>query len=416
MIDFDRWQEIFQSIKKHKLRAALTAFGVFWGIFMLVVLMGAGKGLENGTTSSFDIAKNAVFVWTQRTSVPYKGLQPGRFIILKNGDIDAIKQQVPEVDVIVGTNQLGGNFSIERQNYSASFAVSGDFPEFLKIKPLIITSGRFINQNDMDQRRKIVVIGKRVKEVLFPEGSDPVGQLINIKDIPFKVVGVFESSVRGEDGIQDVQTIHMPMTTMQTAFNMGENVAYLAMIPEKNVPARAVEDKVRALLARRHVVAPEDKRAFGSANVEEEYKQIQMIFTGIRGFSWLVAIGTIIAGVVGVGNIMMIIVKERTREIGIRKSVGATPWSIIVMILQEALVLTSLAGYLGLIAGCALVAGIKFLLSNFGLESEFFANPEINFTTAFTAIIVLIVAGIVAGLIPGIRAANVNPVIALRGE
>lgn len=416
MIDFDRWQEIFQSIKKHKLRAMLTAFGVFWGIFMLVVLMGAGAGLENGTTSSFDIAKNAVFVWTQRTSIPYKGLQPGRFIVLKNDDIKAIQQQVPEVAIIAARNQLGGNFTIERGTHSASFMVSGDVPDFLEIKPLIITSGRFINPKDMEQKRKTVVIGKRVKEVLFPDGSDPIGQLINIKDIPFKVVGVFESAVRGEDGVEDVQTIHMPITTMQTAFNLGNNVAYFAMTPQKGIPANLIEEKVKKLLAQRHLVAPEDRRAFGSANVEEEYQQIQMVFTGIRGFSWLVAIGTIIAGVVGVGNIMMIIVRERTREIGIRKSVGATPWSIISMILQEALVLTSIAGYLGLIAGCALIAGIKFLLSNFGLESEFFANPEINFSTAFTAIVVLILAGIVAGLIPGIRAARVNPVIALRSE
>lgn len=414
-IDIDKWQEIFQSIQKHKLRAVLTAFGVFWGIFMLVVLMGAGTGLENGATSNFDIEKNAVFVWTQRTSIPYKGLQPGRFIQLENEDRIAVMREVPEAAVVAPRMGLGGNI-LERGEESASFSVYGDYPNFLKIKPLIITKGRFINDLDIEEKRKIVVIGKRVQEVLFKPEENPIGEYIEIKGIPFKVVGTFASRSKGDDGIEDVQSVYIPLTSLQQAFNRPNRIGWFALLPQEGISASVVEQKTKSLLAERHLVAPEDKRAFGSANIEEEFREVQMIFIGIRGFSWLVAIGTIIAGVVGVGNIMMIIVKERTKEIGIRKSLGATPRSIVMMILQEAMVLTSIAGYIGLILGCALVEIMRYAVMNFGMESQFFSNPQIDFGTALTAVIVLIIAGGIAGLIPGLRAANVNPVIALRTE
>ena len=416
MIDYDKWQEIFQSIRKHKLRASLTAFGVFWGIFMLVILMGAGTGLENGATSSFDIAKNAVFIWTQRTTVPYEGMPAGRFINLRNQDVEAIKANIPEAATVSARLPMGGNLVITRGEESAGFSVLGDYPQFLEVKPLLITAGRFLNEADMSGKRKVAVIGSRVKEVLFKDASDPLGQYINIKGVPFKVIGVFESRSRGEDAIDDVQTIFIPLTTMQRAFNFGENIGWLALIPRKGVPAAVVEEKTKQLLARIHTVSPDDPGAFGSANVEREFREVQNIFIGIRGFSWLVAIGTIIAGVVGVGNIMMIIVKERTKEIGIRKSVGATPWSIISMILQEALVLTGLAGYAGLALGCLIMAGLQYATNNLGMESDFFYNPQIDFGTAFAAIVVLSLAGIVAGLIPGLRAARIHPVEALRYE
>ncbi|MCB0556868.1 MAG: ABC transporter permease [Phaeodactylibacter sp.] len=416
MFDQDRWQEIFQSIRQHRLRALLTAFGVFWGIFMLAILMGAGSGLENAVFVNFDIAKNAVFVWTQRTSVPYQGLQPGRNIQLKNSDMDALREQIPELAVISPIVQVPGSFTIEYGDESASFPVNGDYPEFLSVKPLIIEQGRFINANDILDKRKVAVIGLRVQEVLFKNGADPLGQYIEIKGVPFRVVGTFRSRVRGEEGTQDLQTIHIPATAAQLAFNRSGEIDYFACIPKPGVPAAVVETKVAALLKQRHTIAPEDERALGTANVEKEYKEVQGLFIGIRGFSWLVAIGTIIAGMVGVGNIMMIIVKERTKEIGIRKSLGATPWSIISMILQEALVISGLAGYAGLAVGCGVVAAIDYAVTNFGLESEFFYNPEINLRTAIAAILVLTLSGLVAGLIPGLRAAAVNPVEALRDE
>ncbi len=416
MFDFDRWQEIFHSIRQHRLRALLTAFGVFWGIFMLAILMGAGSGLENAVFANFDIAKNAVFVWTQRTSVPYQGLQPGRYIQLKNSDIDALRQQVPEMEVISPMVQVPGSFAIEYGGESASFPVNGCFPEFLAVKPLLLEQGRFINDSDIRDKRKVAVIGLRVQEVLFKNGINPIGEYIEIKGVPFRVVGAFRSRLRGEQATQDLQSIYIPATAAQQAFNRIGEVDFFACTPKAGVPAAVVEGKVATLLKQRHTIAPEDERALGTANVEQEYKEVQNLFLGIRGFSWLVAIGTIIAGMVGVGNIMMIIVKERTREIGIRKSLGATPWSIISMILQEALVISGLAGYAGLAVGCAVVAGIDYAVTNFGLESEFFYNPEINLRTALAAIAVLTLSGLIAGFIPGMRAAAVNPVVALREE
>ncbi|MEO1713631.1 MAG: ABC transporter permease, partial [Bacteroidota bacterium] len=374
---------------------------------------GGGSGLENGATAGFDIAKNTVFVWTRRTSMPYKGFQPGRYINLTNDDTKLLKESIPEAKIVSPRMSLGGDFTIERGDRSASFSVYGDGPDFLQVLPMDITQGRFINPIDMDERRKVAVIGRRVHEVLYPDGEDPIGSFVNIKGIPFKVIGVFKSLSRDE-AMEDEQAIYTPITGFQTAFNYGNYIGWFAMLPHDDIPAALIEQKAKSILANRHSVNPEDQRAFGSANIEEEYKQVQGIFTGIRGFSWLVAIGTIIAGVVGVGNIMMIIVKERTKEIGIRKSMGATPWSIISMILQEAVFLTGISGYLGLLVGCMLVTGVGYAVNEFNLQSDFFGAPEIHFGTALIAIVVLLIAGVIAGLIPGIRAANINPVEALR--
>ncbi|MCB0641151.1 MAG: ABC transporter permease [Phaeodactylibacter sp.] len=413
MFDYDKWQEIFQSISKHKLRAGLTAFGVFWGIFMLVLLMGAGTGLQNAVERDFDIARNAVFVWTQRTSMPYKGLQPGRMIQLKNDDLIAIKSAVPEAAVIAPRLPLRGDFSIDYKDKSASFQVMGDAPDLLKVNPLPIIRGRFINNKDISDKRKVACIGKRVAEVLYGD-ADPIGTFMEIKGVSFKVVGLFDSNASGQEAIEEVQTVFIPITALQQAFNAPEAIGWFAFIPRRGIPAEQVENKVKALLASRHKIHPDDRRAFGSANIEQEYKEVQMIFGGIRGFSWLVAIGTIFAAMVGVGNIMMIIVKERTREIGIRKSLGATPWSIISMIMRESIVLTGISGYLGLIIGCGLVEAIRSIMASQNIESDFFYNPQINFGTAAVAILVLLLSGTLAGLIPGIRAANVEPVTALR--
>lgn len=415
MFDYDKWQEIYLTIRKHKLRTALTAFGVFWGIFMLVVLLGAGNGLENGVMRDFDIAKNSVFVWTQRTSIPYKGFKPGRFINLNNDDIIAIRSNINEVDVIAPRNFMDGS-SINRKDKSASFTVFGDHPDYLEVKPMLISRGRFINDLDIKEKRKIAVIGRRVVEVLFDPEEDPIGEYIRVKGVHFKVVGIFDTRQKGESAIYDVQTIYIPNTAMQHVFNQGNRIGWFAFLPKERIRAAVVEEKVKVLLAKRHKVHPDDRQAFASWNTEEEYQKMQTLFAGIRGFSWIVAIGTIIAGMVGVGNIMMIIVKERTKEIGIRKSVGARPWSLISMIIQESLVITGISGYLGLVLGVVVVEAINYVMVRFNLESGTFANPEIDFQVAVSAIIVLVVAGTLAGLIPGTKAAKVDPVIALRDE
>jgi putative ABC transport system permease protein len=419
MFDLDVWEEIWQTVMKHKLRTALTSFGVFWGIFMLVLLLGAGNGLHNGVMQNFDIAKNAVFVWTEVTSVPYAGFQAGREIQLTNDDFKAL-QNVKELKTISPRIRVSNRFSntqitIRYDDRDVSYAIMGDYPQYLEIQPLWITQGRFINKFDINEKRKIAVLGKRVKDDLFQE-REAIGEYIKINGVPFKVVGVFDSRSSGEEGRDDVQIVHIPATTAQQTFNMGEDINWFGFIPHSGTGGAEAEEIIKDVFRKRHKIAPDDRQALGSFNVEEEFKEMQGLFSGIAAFSWLVAIGTILAGMIGVANIMLIIVRERTKEIGIRKSIGAKPWSIVSMVIQEALVISSVPGYIGLVVGVVLVEGIGYAMAEFGMQSEFFANPEIDFKAAFSAILVLLVSGIIAGLIPGIKAANVDPVIALRDE
>jgi putative ABC transport system permease protein len=420
MFDLDKWEEIWLTMMQHKLRTTLTAFGVFWGIFMLVILLGAGNGLRNGAMRNFDIARNAVFVWTEETTVPFAGFEAGRTVRLTNEDL-AVLSELRQVKTTAPRLQVANRFgdevlTIVRGDESVAFAIMGDAPEFLEIKPYIIDEGRFINRFDMEQMRKVAVIGRRVRDELFEAGEQAVGEYIRIGGVPFRVVGVFDTRVIGEQAINELQTVHIPLTTAQQTFNMANRIDWFGFVPADGVSALATEEAVKNVIRARHKISPDDRQALAGFNVEEEFKSMQGVFNGISGFSWFVAIGTIFAGMVGVANIMLIIVKERTKEIGIRKSVGAKPMSIIGMIVLEASVIAGVAGYAGLVSGVALIEGIALAMEQFGMESDFFANPEIDFRVAVSAISVLVVSGVLAGLFPGIRAARVNPVLALRDE
>jgi putative ABC transport system permease protein len=418
VFDLDRWEEIWISLSQHRLRTALTCFGVFWGIFMLVVLMGAGKGLENGAQQGFNIVKNAVFVWTDRTSVAYSGLEAGRPIQLTNGDLDALRRleklQVVAPRLRVNNRADDGGLIIERGDNAVSYFVLGDSNDLVDIVHYDMEQGRFINPFDVEQQRKVAVIGQRVREELFDEGEAATGEYVQIGGVPFLVIGVFTTRATGQDAIQQLQTVHIPYSTAQQTFNFPNRIHYLGLVPAPGVSGLEAEEAARSALRTRHRIAPEDRQALGSFNVEERYLEMQGMFIGIATFSWLVALGTIAAGMVGVANIMMIIVKERTREIGIRKSVGATPTSIVGMIVMEASVIAAVAGYLGLLCGVLLIEGIATLMTRFDIRNEFFANPEVDFEVAVTAMAVLLVAGILAGLAPGLRAAAVDPIVALR--
>ncbi|MBT8108338.1 MAG: ABC transporter permease [Gammaproteobacteria bacterium] len=420
MFDLDKWEEIWLTMMQHKLRTALTAFGVFWGIFMLVILLGAGNGLRNGAMQNFDIAKNAVFVWTGETTVPYEGFDAGRAIRLSNEDLPALRQ-LDEVDVIAPRLQVGNRFSgqalpIVRGENSVAFAIMGDAPEFLDIKPYILERGRFLNEIDMQRGRKVAVIGTRVRDELFESEEEAVGDYVRIGGVPFLVVGVFDTRVMGEQAISELQTVHIPLTAAQRTFNLGNSISWFGFIPAAGATATETEDAVKEVFRTRHHISPDDRQALQSFNVEREFREMQGVFAGIAGFSWFVAVGTIIAGMVGVANIMMIIVKERTREIGIRKSVGAKPSSLIGMIVLEALVISGVAGYLGLVSGVFLIEGVALVMEQAGAQSDFFANPEIDFGVAVSAIAVLVFSGALAGFFPGLMAARVNPVLALRDE
>lgn len=418
LFDLDHWQEIRVALLRNRTRTALTAFGVFWGIFLLMVMLGSGSGLRKGVLKGFaDGATNSFFVWTQRTQKPYAGMPAGRGIRMTNADVAAIREKVPEAEVVAPRNQLrgfGGGNNVSRGRKTGAFSVMGDYPEIRKIQSLKIEEGRFLNPVDVEESRKVAVIGTRVRELLFAKGEEPIGQSIVAQGVYFQVVGVFASPQTGDEAERDAQTIFVPFTTFQRAFNYGDRVGWMAIVSRPDVPASVAEEKVLALLRSRHKVAPDDLRAFGHFNLEEEYTKIQGLFTGIRLLVWIVGIGTLAAGVIGVSNIMLIIVKERTKEIGIRRALGAKPSAVVSQIVSESVILTSLAGYLGLVAGIALVVGIGRLLPPEG--AGMFLEPDVGVGEALQALAILVAAGVLAGLAPAQRALAVSPTVALRSE
>lgn len=420
VFDRDNWYEIWASLDKNRVRTTLTAFGVFWGILMLMLLLGSGRGLANGTQSSYASgATNSFYVWTRATSMPYRGLPPGRRFELRNGDIAAIRQEVPEAEIIAPRNQLGGfqrGNNVVRETKSGAFSVMGDYPQIVVIRNIEMQQGRFLNPLDLDEARKVAVIGSRVQELLFETGENPIGENIRINGVYFKVVGVFEPVSRGNQALRDAETIHIPFTTFQKAFNWGDDIAWFAITSTPGVPASVAEEKVLGLLAERHKVHPEDRRAFGHWNTEEEFRKIQGLMGGIRVLIWIVGVGTLAAGVIGVSNIMLIVVKERTNEIGLRRAIGATPMSLIVQIILESIALTSLAGYLGLLVGVALVEGTRIAMETGGVNAEMFQNPGVSFANALQALLILVICGTLAGLIPARRAVSISPVEALHAQ
>lgn len=414
MFDLDKWQEIYTTMRKHMLRTILTAFGVFWGIFMLVLLLGAGRGLENGVKNAFgNLAKNSMFIWGRKTALPYKGIKAGKYVAFTNQDMESIKKEIPEIQYLAGGSSLTGDYTVSYKTSNGSFQVGGDMPEMNDIRGLEIPQGRFINQIDIKEKRKVAVLGPRVVEVLFGK-EKPIGKYIKIKGVFFLVVGVFY--IESSEGRNEVEKIYIPLTTLQHVFNSPNRIGSFSLAPYDGYDPEEVESKVKLLLANRHIVSPEDRSAINGWNSGRESKKIQGLFTGINMFVWFVSIGTIIAGIVGVGNIMLIIVKERTKEIGIRKALGATPGSIISMIVQESVVITSVSGYFGLVAGVAALELINYALSLAPKKNAFFDSPEIDINIALIATVILVVTGALAGLFPAMRAANINPIEALKEE
>jgi putative ABC transport system permease protein len=417
MFDLDRWKEIYATLSRNKLRTSLTAFGVFWGIFMLIIMLGSGQGLKNGITESFGgTVTNSFFLWAQSTSMPYKGMPKNRQIQFRNEDIEAIKKNVPEAEIVAPANQLGGyrgENNVVRGTKTAPFSVRGDYPESWKIQSFRLTSGRFVNYNDLRERRKVCVIGERVRQILFKPDEKPIGEYIQINGVYFMVVGTYTSDKGDEDAQEQMQTIYTPFTTFQQAFNYGNVVGWFSITSKKGYPASVVETKVHNLLASRHHIHPDDRRAIGGWNMEVEFKKITGLFDGIEILVWIVGIGTLLAGVVGVSNIMLIIVKERTKEIGIRRAIGASPLSIISQIIAEAIMLTMLAGYFGLVCGIGLLELINSAING---GAGMFQHPGVDINIAFKALAILIVSGLFAGFIPAQRAIAIKPVDALRAD
>jgi len=420
IIDTEKWGEIFKTLSRHKLRTSLTAFGVFWGIFMLTVLLGSGKGFERGVMEGFPRVSNFIYIWNGgKTQIPWQGLPVGRNIGFTPADVEAIRKDVPSVGRIEGQNSVGvwgGSppYTVHKSK-NGVFSVAGGFEHVEDIQSMKIIEGRSINALDMKERRKVVLIGKRVRDQLFVKGEPVLGENITINGINFLVIGVTESLQQGNQQQED-EKVYIPNITLRYAFNQIGWVGSFMIIPKAGIHAKVTEEDVKKYLAQRKKISPDDKGVFGSFNLQDESDKVDGLFIGIKAFSWIIAIGTIFAGAVGVGNIMLIVVKERTREIGLRKALGATPGSITLMIMQESLFITAVAGYSGLVVGALLLESISRALSSSGAKVNFFSNPEMDFKTAVVAMVVLIVAGVLASLMPARRAASVNPIVALQDE
>lgn len=420
ILDRDSWQEIVITLKSNKLRSILTAFGVFWGIFMLVVMLGTGKGFQNGVLKDFSrFATNAVYIWTRATTVSYMGLPKGRRFRLTNEDTEALKQHIPEIEYIAPRIELAsteGQNNVTRGLQTGTFNVYGDYPDIVHVRLMDIVFGRFINDLDITAKRKVAVIGKRVYQELFKTDENPIGDYIEIKGVYFQVVGVFNIESLPSEDHNDLKTVYIPLTTFQATFNHGPRIGWFSLTAKKNISVAVVKEKAIKLLAKRHKVAPEDTEAFGFWNSEKQYHKITRLFFGIDFLVWFVGVFTLLAGVIGVSNIMLIVIKERTKEIGIRRAIGATPFKIVSQIMSESILITAFSGYWGLAFGVGTLEIVAVITKKLTAKSSMFENPEVDIKIALIALLVLVVSGVLAGLIPARHAIRIKPVDAIRSE
>lgn len=412
MLVLDRWQEIFETLRRNKMRTALTGLSVAWGIFMLIMLLGMGAGLQNQVQSNFaDDAVNSIWVRPGRTSIPYQGLQPGRKLRFTNDDFDALSK-IPGVEHISGRFYMfGASYTVNYGAKNASFDVRSVHPGHQYLEKTIVTSGRYINEIDIEQRRKVAVIGAPIADFFFGEsGEDPIGKSLRVRGILYKIVGVFID----EGGEGELQKIILPISTAQRAYSAHGQLHHLLFtVGDASLEtSQRIQAQAEAILAKRHHFSPDDPRAIRVRNNLEEFNKISQIFSVINIFLWVVGIGTITASVVGVSNILLISVAERTVEIGVRKALGATPFSVVAMILKESLLVTAIAGYIGLIAGIGLLEFLSGAIS----DNDYIRNPQVDLSVAVGAVILLVVSGMIAGFIPARRAASINPIAALRNE
>ncbi|MCE4565978.1 ABC transporter permease [Maribellus sp. CM-23] len=420
MFDIDKWQEIFATIKKNKMRTFLTGFSVAWGIFMLMILLGSGNGLSNGVSENFmRDAVNAMWLWSGRTSIPYQGLKEGRDIRFTNADYDVLKD-LEGIEYTSGRYYIRGNKFSYGNEYGEYTAITCH-PDLQDVENIEIVDGRFINQVDINQTRKSVVLGKDIYDALFKD-KNAIGEYVRVNNIPFKVVGICR-----EGGGTRHRNAYIPVSTGQKVFNGSNRLHNFALTINATTleESQAIEQRVRETMARKHRFDTADESAMGSYNKLEDVIQTMKIFQAIKIFIWIIGTGTLIAGVVGVSNIMLIVVKERTKEIGIRKAIGASPSSVIGLVLLESILITTVAGYIGLVMGTGLMELINLVVekqyevsaaTNGGNGETIFRNPTVDLGVAMTATLLLVVAGTIAGYIPAKRAARIKPIEALRDE
>jgi hypothetical protein len=418
MFDIDKWQEIWITITRNKMRSMLTAFGVFWGIFMLVIMSGAGWVLENGIMSGVkDFAHNSCYFFTNRTTVAYDGFRKGRWWSLHSSDMEVLKQSFPEIRLI--SPILFGTWSEKntmRGDKYGTYSIKGLSPDYQYIEPQTMLYGRYINNVDILNTRKVCVIGKRVYEEMFQPGENPLGQLLQINGIAYSVVGVNIPVTQIQIGGRSEESIILPFSTMQQSYRRGDNIDCIALAAYDSTPVSEIEDVIKNVLKKQNHISPDDLQAVMSMNVEKEFTMFNNLFSGISWLIWIVGTGTLLAGIVGVSNIMLVTVKERTKEIGIRRALGARPRTIIIQIMGESLLLTSVAGFAGLAAGVGLLQLVDMMLQSVPSETMFFRSPQISFGTAMAATAVLLIAGMLAGMLPAWRALQIKAIDAIREE
>jgi putative ABC transport system permease protein len=407
MFDLDQWQEIFSTMRKNKLRTFLTALSVAWGIFMLVILMGSGNGLAKGIMYNFSDAKNSIWMGGDQTSIAYHGLNAGRRIEFKNEDLKLVAEKLKGIDDLSARYSMWGTLISYKNNYG-NFEVMAINPGHQVAEALQLVEGRLLDVLDVKEFRKTAIIGKAVKDQIFKD-EDPIGKYVQIRGIPFKVVGVY-----GDVHENETKRLFIPISLAQKTFITKNQIgSFTFTAGNANVQeATKMVDDLKLMMAHKYNFDPDDKRAVWSFNAIKEFQQMQSLFNGINLFVLIIGIFTIIAGIVGVSNIMLIVVKERTKEIGIRKALGAKPVSVVFLILQESVIVTAAAGYIGMVAGVILLEAIAKIMP----ATDFFRNPGIDFKMAIGATLLLVVAGAAAGFIPARRAASIRPVVALHDE
>jgi len=419
MFNRDRWQEILEVLTTNWFRTVLTAFGVFWGILILIILLSAGKGLENGIKADFgDIATNTMFMWTRSTTKAHMGLPIGRRFRFKVEDVKSINENIPNLRFISPRNQLGGfgnDNNVVRGLNTGAYNVYGDYPEIINQDPMTITEGRFINQNDIQEKRKIAIIGAGVRNELYDKGEEIIGSYIKIQGVNFMVVGTYKKNNSDGDGEEAQKEIYVPFTSFSQAFNMGNDVGWMAITANDGASISGLKEDIVNLMKTRHKIHPEDTRAVGYFDLYEQYNRVESLFGAMSFIAYFVGILVLLSGIIGVSNIMLIVVKERTKEIGIRRALGEDPWSIKKQILMESIFLTIFSGMAGIIIGALFIYGVNALLDANG-PVDMFLNPSVSLGVVSIALLILVLSGLLAGFIPAQSAIKVKPIDALRTE
>ncbi|MCL2727928.1 MAG: ABC transporter permease [Bacteroidales bacterium] len=417
MFDIDNWKEIWTTITRNKTRSILTAFGVSWGLFMFIILVGFGNGFRDSIMDNFaGFASNSCFVYTNRTSEAYKGHRKGRSWSMNSKDLRIIREKAQSVEYLAPMIFADGT-SI-RGNKKGAYSGCGVYPDQFNIQNMEIQYGRLINEIDIMERRKVCFIGQEVYETLFNVGENPLGQNIRVGGIYYQVVGVGKSISRGVYiGSNPSRTVYIPFTTLQQTVSRGDAFYFLGCTAKPGYRASIVEQEIKEIIKSNHEISPTDDKAIGSFNIEEEFRKINILFSGINILIWIVGMGALLSGIIGISNIMLVTVRERMREIGVRRAIGAKPLTILTQILSESFVLTTLAGIAGFIFGVLILTALQQIMGSGTPDGgSFVIIPFVSFNLALAAMAILIVSSLLAGLMPAIRALSIKAIDAIRDE